>query len=76
MRAADPGARIASTPGGGMIREPGAQHRFIEGVAGLLRSGMSVHIDQAGQQPAAVGQGAHRGHTRGRTAFWIQPPIC
>jgi hypothetical protein len=31
-----------------MLGEVGAQHRFVEGVAGLLRSGMSVHIDQAG----------------------------
>jgi hypothetical protein len=40
-----------------MLGKVGAQHRFIEWVAGLLRSGMSVHIDQAGQQPAAVGHG-------------------
>jgi hypothetical protein len=40
-----------------MLGEVGAQHRFVEGVAGLLRSGMSVHIDQARQQPAAVGHG-------------------
>jgi hypothetical protein len=40
-----------------MLRKVGAQHRFVEGVTGLLRSGMSVHIDQAGEQPAAVGHG-------------------
>ena len=41
-------------PGGDVIGQMLAQQRLVEGVAGLLRPGMGVHVDQPGHQPAAI----------------------
>jgi hypothetical protein len=40
-----------------VVREVPAQHRLVEGVTGPLSARVSVHINQAGHQPAAVGHG-------------------
>jgi len=55
-------------PGGHMLAQVRAEHRFIKGLARLLGPGVSVGIDQARQQPAP----GHQVRARHRVAG---PPV-
>ena len=62
----DPGGRPRRAdqqhPSRRLAGQVAAQHGVLERVPGLLRPRMGVHVDQSGQQPAAIGEPVCAGH--------------